>query len=876
MAENKGEITYEIRADDSQVEKDLDKANKKVEKAAGKSSDDVVKVEEKKTKKIKVESDKTVKSAEKAADNVADAWKDAGKDAEKAMSDIDVEDVSIAVEADTVDAKKNIEGLQGHDLKIGVEADTVEAKKNIDGLQTDDISIGVNANTGKAESAIKSISKDKSVDVEVKADNSKAESEIESLADTADDVGKKIEGSLTGALGNVAGLAKSSFVDAAGSTIPFMGNIGELTKGLSGASVAALGIGAAAVGTGVIAVKSADDMRGAMNQFMSETGKSREEMERYQGVLEDVYANNYGESFDDIASGMSEIRKQIGPVVDHWSDEALQGFTESAFTLRDTLGYDIPESVRAAKTMMDQFGVDGQYAFDLIAKGAQNGLDFSGEMLDSINEYSVQFSKMGMDADDMFKMLQKGAESGAFNLDKIGDAVKENAIRVIDYSATTSDAYSQLGLDIDDMSTKFASGGDSAKGAFDQVMTGLIALNDPVKQNIVGTELFGTMWEDLGPDVVMALGDIEDGAYATGEELNKMKEVKYDDLGSMFEELKRNVELLLLPLGESLMPLLMELIEAVLPIIKELLVPVIKLFGDLLAPILELVSGALAPLIDVLMELINAVLTPLILYLENVFLPIFTLVFEVIADVVTEHLGKIAKVIQNLTDFVKNVFTSDWSAAWENIKTIFSTVFGDGIFSLAEHIKGIFTNVIDFIKNVFTANWKGAWENIKGIFSNQVGALVDIFKMPINAIVDGWNSLSSRLGNMKIPKWVPFAGGNSFSLPTLPRLRVGMDYVPSDDFPALLHRGEAVLTAEENKKRKELGGYEGIEKMLSSAEENVSGMPSMDSALRTINVRVSGDTRQPLRVEVPVIMDGRETARAMADFMGEQLSWEEM
>lgn len=874
MAENKGEVTYEIRADDSQIEKDLDKANKKVEKAAQKSSDEVVKTEEQKTKKLKSESDKTVKSAEKAADNVSDAWKDAGKDAEKAMSDIDAEDVSIAVEADTTDAKKNIEGLQGHDLEIGVEADTVEAKKNIDGLQADDISVGVNADTGKAESAIKNISKDKSVDVDVKADNSKAEKEIESLADTADDVGKKIEGSLTGALGNVAGLAKSSFADAAGSTIPFMGNVGELTKGLSGASVAALGIGAAAVGVGAVAVGVADDMQGAMNGFMAETGKSREEMERYQGVLEDIYANNYGENFDDIAGAMALVTKNLGEM----SDESLQSVTESAFALQDVSkgALDIEGSTRAAKAMMDNFGTSGEDAMALIAAGYQGNLNYSGEMLDNISEYSVQFEKMGMDADDMFKIFQKGADSGAFNLDKIGDAVKENAIRVIDYSSTTSDAYSQLGLDIDDMSAKFATGGDSAKGAFDQVMTGLIALNDPIKQNTIGTELFGTMWEDLGPDVVMALGDIEEGAYATGEELNKMKEVKYDDLGSMFEELKRNIELLVLPLGEALMPLLMELIEAVLPIIKDLLVPVIKLFGDLLAPILELVSGALAPLLEALMELLNLALIPIMAYLENIFLPLFKFMFDVISAVVEGNIGKVTTVLQSLIDFVQNVFSGNWSAAWENIKTIFSTVFGDGIFSLAEHIKGIFTNVIDFIKNVFTGNWKGAWENIKGIFSNAVGALDDIFKMPINAIVDGWNSLSKRLGNMKVPKWVPFAGGNSFSLPTLPRLRVGMDYVPSDDFPALLHRGEAVLTAEENKKRKELGGYEGIEKMLQSAEANVSGMPSMDSALRTVNVRVTGDTRQPMRVEVPVTMNGREIVRATADFMGEQLSWEEM
>ena len=35
--------------------------------------------------------------------------------------------------------------------------------------------------------------------------------------------------------------------------------------------------------------------------------------------------------------------------------------------------------------------------------------------------------------------------------------------------------------------------------------------------------------------------------------------------------------------------------------------------------------------------------------------------------------------------------------------------------------------------------------------------------------------------------------------PSIPRLEVGMDYVPFDDFPALLHKGERVLTADEAK-----------------------------------------------------------------------------
>ena len=60
----------------------------------------------------------------------------------------------------------------------------------------------------------------------------------------------------------------------------------------------------------------------------------------------------------------------------------------------------------------------------------------------------------------MFAIFQAGADSGAFNLDKIGDAVKELAIRVVDGSDSTKEGFQLLGLDADAMATKFAAGGD--------------------------------------------------------------------------------------------------------------------------------------------------------------------------------------------------------------------------------------------------------------------------------------------------------------------------------------------------------------------------------------------------------------------------------
>ena len=662
-----------------------------------------------------------VKNADKAADKVADAWKDAGKDAEKAM-DISIKDKSITVNMD--------------------------------------------ADTAKAESKIKSVSKDKSIDIGVNANVSDAEDAIEGLEDTAEKTGNKISDLLSGpALQNIGGAMKDGFNDAITGAVPLVGKVGELTAGLSGAQVAAIGVGAAAVGVGALAVNAADDMKGAMNDFLASTGKSREETERYQGVLENIYANNYGESFSDIGQAMAEVTKQLGDM----DDASLQNVTESAFALRDTFGYDIPESTRAAKAMVDNFGVTGEEAMNLIASGAQNGLDYSGELLDSISEYSVQFDKMGLGAEDMFAIFEKGAESGAFNLDKVGDAVKEMSIRVIDGSETTKQGFELLGLNADEMAQKFAAGGETAKEAFNETLDALAAMEDPIAQNTAGVDLMGTMWEDLGPEAVTALAEIEDGAYATSDAMNQIKDVKYDDLGSMFEELKRNVELLLIPIGEMLIPLLSILIETILPVITDLLAPLIELFAQLITPIINLISSAITPLIDIFIQLMNIAITPLVALVQNILVPIVTGQLNSMASTVTSVIG---------------------------------------------NITNIFRSLIDFIKNVFTGNWKGAWENIKDIFSNAVSGLASIFKAPINTIVDGWNSLAGSLGSITIPDWVPAIGGNSWSLPKLSRLKVGLDYVPSDMFPAFLDEGEWVLTKEEANLLRSLGGLEGVTERL--------------------------------------------------------------
>ena len=519
------------------------------------------------------------------------------------------------------------------------------------------------------------------------------------------------------------GKVLQTIIDISGEISPTLGkSLDEVSKHLEGVNLKAVAAGAAiggiALATGKAVIKAGkyladlgDQYNSAVNDIAATTGLVGEELDAMGDVLENVYGANFGESMEDVAAGLSEVYRSTGLV-----GAELEETTKAAYALSDTFGYDVAESARAAKAMMTNFGISGEEAMGLIAAGAQNGLDFSGEMIDSINEYSVQFSKLGFSADDMFNIFQQGADSGAWNLDKVGDAIKEFSIRSIDGSKTTIHAFESLGLNADEMMATFAAGGDEASIAFQGVLTALMDMDDEVQRDALGVELFGTQWEDLGTDAMAALADIQGGAYDTEDALGKINAVKYDNLEDAFEGIKRQGEVALLPLASTIanaftelapiigdvfemlgpiieqvtsdampfieeflggikdllpqiMPMISSLGEAILPLlstfVQQLLPPLLDLVEQLLPPAMQIIqallpalSGILLSILPMLTKLLSAIL-PVILSLLSNLLPIITPLLDValmlLNDVVFPLLDPLMQLVEALLPLIAPV-----------------------------------------------------------------------------------------------------------------------------------------------------------------------------------------------------------------------------
>lgn len=299
--------------------------------------------------------------------------------------------------------------------------------------------------------------------------------------------------------------------------------------------------------------EASSELSQAQSVLTNTTNLSGRELEQYQVLLRQLYGENYGESLDDVAQTLATVRQQLDA---EWSTDALKTVTQDAITLRDTFGYEVQDSIRAASALIQNFGIDGDEAFRLIAEGNRNGLDYSGELLDTISEYSVQFAKLGLSANDMFKRLDAGAKNGAWNLDKVGDALKEFSIRVVDGSDTTQAGFEALGMNADYMAQQFAAGGETAKAALQQTMQALADMDDPVQQNLAGVNLLGTMWEDLGATAVVQMANIAEGTYGAADAMQTLRESRLDDLTEASEHLDRNLNLLAATAGDAVVPAL--------------------------------------------------------------------------------------------------------------------------------------------------------------------------------------------------------------------------------------------------------------------------------------------------------------------------------
>lgn len=191
----------------------------------------------------------------------------------------------------------------------------------------------------------------------------------------------------------------------------------------------------------------------------------------------------------------------------------------------------------------------------------------------------------------------------------------------------------------------------------------------------------------------------------------------------------------------------------------------------LLSDFLKFVTPIFSTILDILGPVFKLALTVLRGVFDIVFAAIRGIV-ELAGNKICEKVNNIREFFHSLGEWMEGTFGFKWKNVFETVKNVVKA-FRDYMSPIINSLEVIFMGLTNFISGVFSGNWKRAWVGVKQIFEGIVSGLGNIFKAPLNFMIDGINKFLSGIGKIKIPDWVPGVGGKGFSIPKIPRLAKG-------------------------------------------------------------------------------------------------------
>ena len=329
-----------------------------------------------------------------------------------------------------------------------------------------------------------------------------------------------------------------------------------------------------------------------------------------------------------------------------------------------------------------------------------------------------------------------------------------------------------------------------------------------------------TMWEDLGPEVVMSLSTTNDAIDMTKESMEELVNVKYDTLSGALGGLWRTVQVdVLQPIGNQLIPYVTKGIDvigkltdkwnAMSPATQKSIVkiagfaaavgPVLAGIGTLNKGIGKAISnaGALAGAVTKAGGVFKMLASPANIATVSI------VAVATAAVLIYKNWDKIKPVIDKAKDGLVNFGQAaekwigsviDWAQEmWKNVKTAFEK-FADAIKpaidTAVEAFKGWYENaetviggikdflsgIITFLTGVFQGDWEKAWNGIVKAVGSIFGTLEALVKTPLNGVINLVNKAIDAINKISVDLPSAVGGGHiGFDIPTIPTLAGGTD-----------------------------------------------------------------------------------------------------
>lgn len=380
-----------------------------------------------------------------------------------------------------------------------------------------------------------------------------------------------------------------------------------------------------------------------------------------------------------------------------------------------------------------------------------------------------------------------------------------------------SDAFQALGMSQEDVA------GMSQDQLFSATIEGLQGITDEGERAALAQKLLGSAAKELGPLLNTSAEDTE----AMRQQVHELGGVMSDEAvkaSAQFQDSLQNMK-------TAFSGVKMQMMAQFLPSVSTVMDGVSKLMsGDKsgIGMIVEGVKNFATQIQEVVPDLIEAATS----ILEPVIEAVADILPELIVTLLPVLLDAVVKIIVALAGKIPEILEALWTA----IKTVFAdTPVGDFFADIWGKIQGAFSAV----KEWFSTTFGGAWDAIKEAFSAVGGWFSDTFA-PVQTLFEGafsaiqtaaetaagwitsvfqpvadfFTNLASIIEGLftKADAWAAEHGGGGTGWEGMNA--IGNDFVPYDGYRAVLHRGEAVLTAREAEEWRRGEGSKGVENVF--------------------------------------------------------------
>lgn len=372
-----------------------------------------------------------------------------------------------------------------------------------------------------------------------------------------------------------------------------------------------------------------------------------------------------------------------------------------------------------------------------------------------------------------------------------------------------SDAFAKIGLTQEEVASM------SQEELFAATIKGLQGMEEGSERAVLAQKLLGTAAKELGPLLNTSAEETEEmrqklhklGGVMSDEDVKAAAKFtdSLQDMKTAFNGLKISAMRNFLPAITTVMDGVQELLTGDsgvgIEMISEGIEKTTEQISSVLPEIVELATSILGILGKAMIELLPRVITSLFKTVwtsvdnaisQSSFGERWTSIKEAVASAVDGIKGKWDELVtaaQPLIDAIKKLW--DKFTEWEEENHILEGAIGlvgdaiEDVIQFITDLTNLGTGVWDMIAGAAEGSAErvdNAWSKVRDTFADIARILVGsgIANSPAAGVVlsGGGGGLSGLFG-----------GGKKFA--------IGNDYVPYDNYPALLHRGEAILTARE-------------------------------------------------------------------------------